>query len=423
MKQESKTRLGDNTTGTVDSRSGCETPCFIMDEQAVDNSVRIIRAALDRHWPGAILSYSVKTNSWPFLLRRLRMLGVWAEVVSPDEYRLASACGFPKSARICNGPAKPIAWMREVLQEGGMLHLDSVAELCQLRETLKDAPARIGLRINATEPDFAGEPLSGPCGSRFGISVRDGEMDETMQILRGTPHLRVTSLHLHCNTRTRSSAGFRWLARWFAALVRDFGLADVDTLDIGGSFGHDFDIPALDDGRWPSWDSYIREIAEELKSAGFAPNRLRLAIEPGSALISGCADYLTRIVGRRRLNGADILQCDGSRIHIDPHFTRNSFEGGLEIIHTAVNHDADNGKAPLCFTGSTCLEKDRIQTPQSLASASVSPGDILCIRKCGAYSYGLSPCLFIHTPPKVYIRHSDGNLKEAPVYPLYQSPR
>lgn len=387
------------------------TPCFVLDEDGVTASVRGIREALARHWPNGVLSFSFKTNTLPCLNRLLAAQGVWAEVVSGDEFALATACGYPRGAFVCNGASKSDEFIRAAADSGSLLHLDSLSEVRRHLALADGRPTSFGVRINATEPDFEGEPLSGPLASRFGLSVRDGDLRTLAELLRQHPNVRLTSLHLHCNTRTRGLAGYRWLVRFFSRIVRDYSLTEVETLDIGGSFGHDFDRPGDGEGRWPSWNEYFAGIAEELTCAGFSPNRLRLVIEPGSSLVSGCMSYVTRVVGERTFNGRRVLQIDGSRIHVDPHFARASFRGAV----TLVGRTPDEGAVPSAYLGgSTCLEKDRLETDGAAARANV--GDLLVIEKTGAYTCGLSPVLFINRPPPVFVRKPDGCVESTSLY-------
>ena len=44
------------------------TPSYVLDLPVLEEQVAGFRRALDRHWPNAILSYSFKTNSLPWLL-------------------------------------------------------------------------------------------------------------------------------------------------------------------------------------------------------------------------------------------------------------------------------------------------------------------------------------------------------------------
>ena len=378
------------------------TPCFIVHEAKMRESVVNIRESLARYWSNSILSFSVKTNSMPEVNRILASENVWAEVVSDFEFDHALSCGYKRGNFVCNGVSKSPSYIRKAIDSNSILHLDSISEVQQFFEIVGDSECTFGVRINATESDFNAEPLSGPLASRFGLSARDGDMVRIQDLLRQHPNAKLTSLHLHCNTKTRGINGYLWLTHFFSRLVKEYSLSDVSTFDIGGSFGHDFDHPADGEGRWPSWNEYFAAISSALKSEGFTPDNLHLVIEPGSSLISGCVDYLTRIVGERTFNGQRVLQMDGSRIHLDPHFARASFAGAMKVISDSESRRASTSSQPTAYIGgSTCLEKDRIPADDAISTS--SPSDLILFQKAGAYTYGLSPALFINPLPKVVL--------------------
>lgn len=381
------------------------TPFFLVDEQRICDSVAAVRESLARHWPNSVLSFSVKTNSLPCVLETLRKLGVWAEVVSQHEYELAGQCGFAKENCVCNGPAKSDEFIREALQNGALLHLDDLHEVRTMLALVGNRPMSFGVRVNATELDFPAEPLCGTEGSRFGLSVRDGDMDELMRILANRPNVHLTSLHLHCNTRGRRKEGFAWLASFFARIVKTYRLTEIDTFDIGGSFGHDFDHPGDGAGRWPSWNEYFSSISAALEEGGFSPSNLRLVIEPGSALISNAAEYHATLLGSRVIGGRRFMQMDGSRVHVDPHFARASFAGGVSVIPQETGRIAEQCVA-IC--GATCLEKDRVGFGDGTFTC--AKGDHVIFEKAGAYTFGMSPVLFINPAPDVWFRQKDGGV-------------
>lgn len=393
----------DQTVRSVDSIG--HTPFFLVDESRIEDSVREIRTALARHWENNLLSFSVKTNSLPCVLEVLNRLHVWAEVVSEHEYDVVSSIGFAHSSCICNGPAKSRRFLEMALEHGAVLHLDDLHEVRSVLDLAKGRQVSFGVRVNATEDDFPAEPLCGAEGSRFGLSVRDGDFLRLVELLKLNPFARLTSLHLHCNTRGRCKEGFEWLSAFFARLVKDYHLSDIDTFDIGGSFGHDFDHPGDGEGRWPSWNQYFSVISGVLRQEGFSPNRLRLVVEPGSGLISNAADYYATVLGSRVIGGRRYMQMDGSRIHVDPHFTRASFCGGIEVAVSSGENPEENVAA---LFGSTCLEKDRVGFGGTLFSC--AKGDRIVFRKTGAYTYGLSPHLFINSVPDVWFRRKEGSL-------------
>ena len=58
-----------------------KTPYFLIDEAALQSNLDAFTAALSELWPNSILSYSVKTNSLPWLLKWRLANYVFAEVV------------------------------------------------------------------------------------------------------------------------------------------------------------------------------------------------------------------------------------------------------------------------------------------------------------------------------------------------------
>ena len=66
-----------------------ETPCFVVDTEDFKNNIRRFSSALSSFFPSNIISYSVKTNSLPFLINVANTVNCYSEVVSYDEYNLS----------------------------------------------------------------------------------------------------------------------------------------------------------------------------------------------------------------------------------------------------------------------------------------------------------------------------------------------
>ncbi|MDU6064515.1 MAG: hypothetical protein E6Y75_05235 [Anaerococcus sp.] len=61
------------------------TPYFIIYQDKLDKNIEDYKNALINEWPNSQLSFSVKTNSLPWLLEYIRDKGIFAEVVSKEE--------------------------------------------------------------------------------------------------------------------------------------------------------------------------------------------------------------------------------------------------------------------------------------------------------------------------------------------------
>lgn len=83
-----------------------ETPYFVIHSDKLDENINAFQQALNTIWPNSQLSYSVKTNSLPWLLEYLHSKNVYAEVVSDEEYMLARKCGYLDNQIVFNGPIK-----------------------------------------------------------------------------------------------------------------------------------------------------------------------------------------------------------------------------------------------------------------------------------------------------------------------------
>lgn len=82
------------------------TPSFIFDVKDFVRSFNCFAKALKGKFTRIEIGYSVKTNSFPFLLCEALKNGCFAEVVSEDEWRLAGYCGYSKDRIIYNGSLK-----------------------------------------------------------------------------------------------------------------------------------------------------------------------------------------------------------------------------------------------------------------------------------------------------------------------------
>ena len=190
--------------------------------------------------------------------------GAYAEVVSRDEYGLARYLGFQDSEIIYNGPYKDEQSFRDVVLAGGYVNVDSKWELewlTKLSEELEEekiltdssgnseagrekktrengkvsevSEIRVGIRVNFNlEQMCPGETTMGETSGRFGFSYENGEFAKALSYVRALPHVRVTGLHLHSSSKSRSVQIFRSIAQMACRLKREFDLtlSYVDTV-------------------------------------------------------------------------------------------------------------------------------------------------------------------------------------------------
>lgn len=375
-----------------------QTPFFVLDRKVMVDEVQKLNYAIATYWPNTIPAYSVKTNSLPYLAKMLNELGVYAEVVSQDEYEMVGLCGYSPDKIVCNGPIKSSAFVADLMDHHVMLNIDSHVELTHAIAHAKSNPESrygVGLRVNVDiEKYFPSESKAGEQGSRFGFCMENDELSEAVSLLRSCGNIYINGLHLHVSTSTRKVEIYEWLAGLFSQLVKQYSLTAIEYFDIGGGFFGG--MPNK-----PGWNDYISAVAKILTNNGFKSESLTLILEPGVSLLAGAFSYYASVIDVKQTNRSRFVVTDGSRIHIDPFFHKTSYF--YEHITESCNPEIDKQ----IVVGFTCLEYDNIMTLENKPEIKI--GDVFRFDKLGAYTITLSP-LFISYFPAVYVREEDGIL-------------
>lgn len=367
-----------------------QTPYFSISKEKLDENVHTFQEALRTIWPNSQLSYSVKTNSLPWLLKYLLEKNVFAEVVSDEEYLLAKKCGFNDNQIVFNGPIKGHKSFLEALKKGAIVNIDSKNDLSMLMESTGILGNNVGIRVNP-DPEIFDEHDIGyfEDGFRFGFSQATGELGVAIEAVKSKSH--TVGLHFHCNSVTRSKAVYVALATYASEVIKKYEL-DVSYIDIGGGFFGG--VP----GKTTAYE-YILAIREVLENV-IDVERTKLIIEPGSAIIGSVVDLVTSVVDVKDTKNARIVTTDGSRIHIDPLWIKKSYMYSVLAKKVTLHH-----KQIIC--GYTCMDHDRLMIVENQKELSV--GDTITYHRVGAYSMTFGG-MFIRYYPDVYV-DSNGSLE------------
>lgn len=359
------------------------TPYFLIDKKSLDKNIIDFKNALSSIWPNSQLSYSVKTNSLPWLLEYLNSLNVYAEVVSDEEYLLARKCGFDYKNIIFNGPIKGNQLFLDALKNGSIINVDSKNDLELLSIEGKTFTDTLGIRINPNPNIFKKKDIGySEDGFRFGFSEDTGELDKAIDIVRSSSDS--IGLHLHCNSITRSKDVYIALAKYASNIIKKYSL-NVSYIDMGGGFFGG--VP----GKTTPLE-YISAIKKEFENV-IDINQTKLYVEPGSAVIGSVVDLVTSVVDVKDTSNARIVTTDGSRIHIDPLWAKKGYMYSLK-----TKKETKMNKQIIC--GYTCMDHDRLMS--IVDENELSIGDKITYHRVGAYSMTFGG-MFIRYYPEVYI--------------------
>ncbi|MBX7080415.1 MAG: alanine racemase [Nannocystaceae bacterium] len=371
------------------------TPCFVYLVPEIDARIAAIAAAL----PGVFsVSYAMKANPNPALLRALARRVPRVDVSSGGELTRALECGFAPAAISFTGPAKSDAELALALGHGVEVVLESRSEARRLSALAhaRAQTAAVLVRIAPTHvPAGFGDTMAGR-PTAFGID--EDEIDDALREIAALPNLVLEGLHAYSGTQCLRADAIaeNWgvYAECFRALASRHGLRPRRLV-----FGSGLGI-AHHDGQ------QTVAVAEVATRARAALDGLRndphcgaaeLVLETGRYLVGEAGVYLTRVVTRKRSRGSEVAICDGGMNH---HLAAAGHLGMVvrrpyRLRKLGARGDEPRGKLLVC--GPLCTSLDGFA--RDLELPALHEGDVLAVVPSGAYALTSSPLGFISHPP------------------------
>ena len=370
-----------------------QTPCFILDKEELEKSVKGYQDALKSHFKRSIVGYSVKTNSVPACMKLAGEMGAYAEVVSHDEWELARLCGFDRQHIVYNGPMKSKETFLDAVEHGAIVNIETKRELEWLKEfdaQVSDGSKKfqVGIRLNINISHVSPEDADGDNdNSRFGFSDETNEFADAVALIAKMPNVELAGLHIHRTAHSRSIRFYKQSIAFACKTIEKYGLK-LDYLDVGGGYFGIFPNK-------PTYQEYSDAFCEVLTSNGLQD--LCVIVEPGNALVASCFAFLSEVIDVKHVEEKLwFATTDGSRNDLDPFFKKSGYLS--EVLYA---HETPVVKEQI-VSGCTCLEYDRMFTLTDKPLLSV--GDRIYYRNVGAYTMCLSP-MFIRYIPNIYLKN------------------
>lgn len=369
-----------------------QTPCFILDKEELEKSVKGYQDALKSNFKRSIVGYSVKTNSLPACMKLAGEMGAYAEVVSHDEWELARLCGFDRQHIVYNGPMKSKETFLDAVEHGAIVNIETKRELEWLKELddqVSDGSKKfqVGIRLNINISHVSPEDADGENdNSRFGFSDETNEFADAIALIAKMPNVELAGLHIHRTAHSRSIRFYKQSIAFACKIIEKYGLK-LDYLDVGGGYFGIFPNK-------PTYQEYSDAFFEVLTSHGLQD--LCVIVEPGNALVASCFAFLSEVIDVKHVEEKLwFATTDGSRNDLDPFFKKSGY-----LSDVFYDHETPVVKEQI-VSGCTCLEYDRMFTLTDKPILSV--GDRIYYRNVGAYTMCLSP-MFIRYIPNIYLK-------------------
>lgn len=332
------------------------TPCYLFKEKDFIDNYNNLLQTFKQYYPNYNIAYSFKTNYTPYILKLIKKLGGYAEVVSMMEYNLAKEIGFTDDKIIFNGPSK------EEFPEC-IINVDNLDELSIIPNK------KVGLRVNID----VGQGFI----SRFGIE----DLDEAFRIAGD----RIVGIHCHISQARSIEAWKKRTEIMLDIADKYFKRDQLLYIDLGSGMYGDMDESLKSQFSFvPSYEDYAKVTAAIVSEHYKAEeNKPLLFTEPGTTLINKYIEFVSQVISIKKIRGKSFVELNCSKQNLGEICELKKLP--IKIISSGKEQTELNNAD---LVGYTCLEHDVIYKD---FNGSLAVGDIIVFGNVGGYSLVSKP--------------------------------
>jgi len=349
------------------------TPAYIYSETVLKRNAQIIKDSFIER--GFKVSYAMKANPNPEILKLLHSYGMGVDIVSAGEFKMAQKVGFTADEINFAGVGKTLDELNLALDYGiDHFNVESLFEL----ELLENRAAELGrdapvlLRLNPDiDPQTHPHISTGLRKNKFGI---DPEL--VKHILTNSasyPHVNFEGIHCHIGSQIIQPQPFYDLIDYLKDYTDGLRALNIEIshLDLGGGFGVNYHNPFEDIlETTPYLESYAERAIEKL-------HQYQLHIQPGRVLVANSAVLLTRVLGTKVNGEHHFTIVDGATTDL----IRPALYGAYHDVK-AYRRLEDTITSDI--VGPVCESSDTLAQEREIPK--MDKGDLLVVGSAGAYA-------------------------------------
>lgn len=361
------------------------TPLYLFDEYTLRHKCHEFKAEFTKRYPDTLVIYASKAflNKALALIFKEEDLGL--DIVSGGELSIAHSANFPLDKVYFHGNNKTPEELALALNWGiGRVVVDNFYELKLLNGLAKrkgisqDILLRLTPGVDSHTHEYT---TTGTLDSKFGFPLATGQAEEGVKRAMSASNLSLLGFHFHLGSPIFETKPYELaielVLRFARAVKEKFGF-QLSEFSSGGGFAVQYTL----DSEVPAIADYAQAITGKLNSLTslLELGHPRLIIEPGRAIVGQAGVALYEVGAIKGIPGVRKYVCvDGG---ISDNIRPALYGAKYEALIASKALGAEEG--PVTIAGKLCESGDILIRDTNLAS--VSPGDIIAIPVCGAYS-------------------------------------
>lgn len=349
------------------------TPAYIYSEKILKRNAEVLRSIFIER--GFKVSYAMKANSNPAILKLLKSYGLGVDIVSAGEFQMARYVGYTGSEINFAGVGKTIAELDLALSYNiDHFNVESryELELLDARAKRLGQKAAVLLRLNPDiDPQTHPHISTGLKQNKFGMSPE--KVRYFLTHAEDYPNIQFDGIHCHIGSQILQPQPFYDLIDYlyeFTQGLRSEGVR-ISHLDLGGGFGVNYEDPFEDILQTtPFLESMAQRAAEKL-------GEFQLHIQPGRVLVGNAGVLLARVIGNKENGGHQFTVIDGATTDLIRPALYDAYHAVFPHVESGSTHVGD-------VVGPVCESSDALAKHREISD--FKQGDLMIIGSAGAYA-------------------------------------
>ncbi|MCP1311560.1 type III PLP-dependent enzyme [Paenibacillus tyrfis] len=370
-----------------------KTPLYIYDGDFLENHVNRIRQYLH---PSIDIFFSLKANNNLFLAHCFLKKGFGAEVASKGELFLAKTAGFLPSNIIFSGPGKNVDEITYALEQNiYCVIIESYQELVIIEQLAQKMGmiANIAVRINPDSDLVQSSIKMAGVPRQFGID--ESQLVDVFEKINSSSFLHFRGIHIYTGTQILQAQqlyqAFSYAVNLARCIRDEYGLL-CEMIDMGGGMG----VPYFAHEKELDFLTLAKRVNQLINKAVYDFPTTRFIIESGRYLTAETGVYVARVLYVKHSKGETFYIVDGGmHHHVSSTFRgrtlRNNFP--IKLISKSMEDCVPTPIQKATIVGPLCTPEDCLAKNVELPVA--KEGDLIMIKKSGAYGLSYSPQLFL----------------------------
>lgn len=360
-----------------------QTPFYVYSKKSIIDKIRILKdvfSSIDN----SFIAYSIKAESNISLLKIMIENGIGSDVVSLGEIKRFIKAGGDARDIVFSGVGKKeedIIYALKVSVK--QFNVESIPEALRINSLAKsmNVRAKYSFRVNPNIDAHTHKKITtGTYGDKFGISIET--LKENINLIKSLSHIDFVGISVHIGSQIMSTDVYMSAINAIKEAIYYLkeNEINVDTLDIGGGYGIDYNKK----GNGFDFGTFKANVIPILKDLN-----LNIITEPGRFIIGEAGMLITKIEYIKKEWGKTYLILDAG-MH---NYMRTAIYDAHNEIKPLIIKSSDTMKVDIA--GPICESTDFFAYDREINS--VDEGDYIAILDTGAYGASMSNTYNSHT--------------------------